>query len=79
MTAEQAAMRQALRQNLQRELLHELQLAHRMIFNALAVMTPEQKSEWAARNILSGNDSEGTTRAHEREAVIARAMEAQRV
>ncbi|WP_316150090.1 hypothetical protein [Cupriavidus sp. BIC8F] len=37
-------------------------------------MTPEQKSEWAARNILSGNDSEGTTRAHEREAVIAKAL-----
>jgi len=74
MTAEQAAMRQAARENLQRELLHELQLAHRIILNALAVMTPEQKSEWAARNILSGNDSEGTTRAHEREAVIAKAL-----
>ncbi|WP_042886330.1 hypothetical protein [Cupriavidus necator] len=74
MTAEQAAMRQAMRENLQRELLRELQLAHRIIVNALAVMTPAQKSEWAARNILSGNDSEGTTRAHERAAVIAKAI-----
>jgi hypothetical protein len=74
MTAEQAAMRQAARENLQRELLRELQLAHRIILNVLAIMTPEQKSEWAARNILSSNDSDGTTRFHEREAVIARAI-----
>ncbi len=74
MTAEQAAMRQAARENLQRELLRELQLAHRIILNALAVMTPEQKSEWATRNVLSGNDSEGTTRFHEREAVITKAI-----
>ncbi|MDW3682971.1 hypothetical protein RA280_14680 [Cupriavidus sp. CV2] len=74
MTAEQAAMRQAARENLRRELLHELELAHRIILNALAVMTPEQKSEWAARNILTGNDSDGITRFHEREAVIAKAI-----
>ncbi|WP_454752104.1 hypothetical protein [Cupriavidus necator] len=74
MTQDQAVARQAGRENLQRQLLSELQLAHRIIQNALAIMTPEQKSEWAARNILSGNDSEGTTRAHERETVIAKAL-----
>ncbi|WP_354684790.1 hypothetical protein [Cupriavidus necator] len=74
MTQDQAVARQAGRENLQRQLLSELQLAHRIIQNALAIMTPEQKSEWASRNILSGNDSEGTTRAHEREAVIAKAL-----
>ncbi|MGO4151383.1 hypothetical protein [Cupriavidus sp. YAF13] len=74
MTAEQAAMRQAAHENLQRELLRELQLAHWFILNALAIMTPEQKSEWASRNILSGNDSDGITRFHEREAVIAKAI-----
>jgi hypothetical protein len=73
MTSAQAAARQAAHENLQRELLRELELAHRIIRNALAIMTLEQTSEWAATNILSGNDSEGTTRAHEREAVIAKA------
>ncbi|MFJ1260100.1 hypothetical protein [Cupriavidus sp. CuC1] len=60
------------------DLLHELRLAHTFIRNALAIMTPDQKSEWAARNILGGNDSDGTTRAHEREAVIAKATGVQR-
>lgn len=55
------------------DLLRELTLAHSFILNALAIMTPEQKSEWAARNILSGNDSDGVTRFHEREAVITKA------
>jgi hypothetical protein len=54
--------------------LQELRFAHSFILNALAIMTPGQKSEWAARNILSGNDSDDATRANEREAVIARAI-----
>ncbi|MBF6987217.1 hypothetical protein [Cupriavidus sp. IK-TO18] len=75
MTRDQAVARQAAHENLHRELLHELQLAHRFIQNALQIMTPKQKSEWAARNILSGNDSDGTTRFHERDAVITKATE----
>lgn len=54
-------------------LLTELQMAHRIILNALAVMTPEQRREWAEYNARDHVDGEGTTRYHERAAVIARA------
>ena len=55
------------------EMLHELRLAHRNILNALSVMTPEQKDEWARKNRADDCDGEGTTRYHERAAVIAKA------
>lgn len=55
------------------ELLAELQAAHQIIRNALAVMTTAQKLEWGNRNAADGVDGEGITRAHEREAVIAKA------
>ena len=58
------------------ELLVELQLAHRIIRNALAIMTPNQKRIWAEMNADDGCDGEGITRANEREAVIARAQRA---
>ena len=73
MTTDQAAIRQALLDNSRAELLGELQLAHQIIRNALNLMTPEQTTDWALMNVASGNDSEGTTRFHEREAVIRRA------
>lgn len=53
------------------ELLAELQAAHRIIRNALAVMTHEQKAEWGRLNAQHGVDGEGITRANERENVIA--------
>ena len=59
------------------ELLVELQKAHQIIRNALAVMTTTQKLEWGQRNAADGVDGDGITRAHEREAVIARATGAQ--
>lgn len=59
------------------DLLRELQLAHEIVRNALSLMTPAQRTDWALLNVASGNDSEGTTRFHERAAVIARAMGAQ--
>jgi hypothetical protein len=59
---------------IQTELLAELVYAHRIIANALNIMTPEQKTEWAERNAADGCDGEGTTRANERDAVIARAQ-----
>jgi len=55
------------------ELLSELQKAHQIILNALAVMTTEQKLEWARANDRDGCIGEGTTRFHERAAAIAKA------
>ena len=73
MTPTQAAIRQAEAESLRAQLQRELQLAHQIIRNALALMTPAQRTDWALMNAASGNDSEGTTRFHERAAVIARA------
>jgi hypothetical protein len=73
MTSTQAAIRQAEAESLRAQLQRELQLAHEIIRNALALMTPAQRTDWALMNAASGNDSEGTTRFHERAAVIARA------
>ncbi|WP_458763625.1 hypothetical protein [Cupriavidus basilensis] len=75
MTADQAAARQASHENLQRILLRELEMAHQIILNGLALMTPEQKNAWAEMNAASGSDSAGTTRYHERLAAIERAKE----
>jgi len=55
------------------ELLTELQAAHQIIRNALAVMSTKQKLEWGRRNARDGVEGEGVTRANERAAVIARA------
>lgn len=63
--------------NLKADLLRELQLAHEIVRNALSLMTPAQRADWALLNVASGNDSDGTTRFHERAAVIARATGAQ--
>ncbi|WJJ93415.1 hypothetical protein [Neopusillimonas aromaticivorans] len=60
-----------------RELLVELQHAHKIIRNALAVMTPNQKRIWAEMNADDGCDGEGITRANEREAVIAKMQRGQ--
>ena len=51
----------------------ELEKAHMIIRNALAVMTPEQKCRWGELNAEDGCDGEGVTRANEREAVLAAA------
>lgn len=48
----------------------ELRHAHWIIQNALNIMTPEQKSEWARCNERDGCAGGGTTRANEREAVL---------
>jgi hypothetical protein len=60
-----------------RDLVGELQDASTIIRNALAVMTPEQKLQWAEANDRDGCSGEGTTRANEREAVLARVREVQ--
>lgn len=54
-------------------LLAELQHAHQIILNAVAIMTPEQLSAWAQANELDGCDGDGATRYHERAEVIAKA------
>lgn len=59
------------------ELLAELKKAHQIIRNTLAVMTTEQKVQWAELNAADGVDGEGITRAHERAAVIAKATGAE--
>lgn len=59
-------------------LLHELEAAHRIIRNALNLMTPEQKAAWGRMNARDGVDGEGVTRANERHLVIALAKSAMR-
>ncbi|WP_213761949.1 hypothetical protein [Caballeronia sp. dw_19] len=44
----------------------ELRAAHRIISNALSLMSAEQKIEWALLNERDGVAGEGTTRANER-------------
>ena len=56
------------------DLLHELKIAHQIIPNALKIMTPEQKTAWAVKNVKDLVSGEGITRANEREAVINKAM-----
>ncbi|MDR3386906.1 MAG: hypothetical protein P4L92_07620 [Rudaea sp.] len=55
------------------ELLAELRAAHRIIRNALNLMTTDQKMQWSDANDHDGVHGEGVTRAHERAAVIAKA------
>ena len=50
--------------------LYELNAAQQIIRNALAIMTLDQKIEWAQRNEADGCIGEGTTRAHERLSAI---------
>lgn len=56
------------------DLLDELEKAHRIIRNALAVMNAEQKLQWGELNEAAGVAGEGVTRANEREAVINKAL-----
>lgn len=54
--------------------LEQLQLAHQIILHALAIMTADQKREWAKKNADAGMDTEdGITGFHARKAVIERA------
>lgn len=54
-------------------MLSELEKAHRMLYNALQIMSVEQKAQWGAANARDGVDGEGVTRANERLAVITEA------
>ena len=58
---------------MQTELLDELKAAHQIIRNALNLMSPTQKRRWSDMNDAAGLVEYGTTRAHEREAVIKKA------
>lgn len=60
------------------DLLAELVAAHRIIGNALNLMTPEQKLKWGELNARDGVDGEGITRANERDAAITKATSASR-
>lgn len=55
------------------ELLCELEKAHLIILNALALMSSMQKRSWGAMNDIKAVAGEGVTRYHERAAVIAKA------
>lgn len=55
------------------QLLAELQAAHTIIRNALAVMTTEQKTQWGDLNERDQVAGEGITRANERAMAIAAA------
>lgn len=56
------------------QVLEQLQLAHQIILHALAIMTADQKREWAKKNADAGMDTEdGITGFHARKAVIERA------
>lgn len=52
-------------------LLSELEKAHRIIRNALNLMTTDQKVAWSEANERDDVHGEGVTRANEREAAIA--------
>ncbi len=56
------------------ELLRELRAADTIITHALSLMTLEQKAQWTVLNDDAGLIESGTTRHHERAAVIARAL-----
>lgn len=53
-------------------LFDELKAAHQIIRNALNLMTPKQKLEWASKNENDNVIGEGTTRANERDALFQR-------
>lgn len=57
------------------ETTSELHKAHKIIFNALQLMSIEQKTAWAKANYQSGVEGEGATRANERERVLKRLAE----
>lgn len=66
--------RQKIAQSVDMQVLEQLQLAHQIILNALAVMTLEQKMRWAKANAEAGmNTEDGITGYHARQKVIARA------
>ena len=52
------------------KLLKELILAHKIILNALNLMTTEQKMQWAHMNDITACGGDGATRANERLGVI---------
>ena len=54
------------------QLLNELALAHEIIRAALSLMDAQTKGQWADKNALLGIDGEGTTRANERLALLAK-------
>lgn len=72
---EAAAVADALsnRWNMQRELVAELSKAHQIISVMLTAMTVRQKFQLGAELETRELSGEGTTRANEREAVLARA------
>lgn len=56
------------------DLLTELEAAHRIIVNALNIMTDEQKSQWSDLNERDGvKDGMAVTREHTRRSNIAKA------
>lgn len=56
------------------ELLTELEIANKIIINALNIMTNEQKDQWALKNANDGLlQGSGVTRNHERELVLRKA------
>jgi len=57
----------------ERDAVTELRAAHRIINNALNLMSAEQKIEWARLNERDGVAGEGTTRANERLEVLVAA------
>lgn len=56
------------------ELLAELQAAHLILRNALALMSPAQKNAWGRKNEVDGLIDFGTTRSSERTEVINKAI-----
>jgi hypothetical protein len=62
------------KQSLDAQVLEQLQIAHAVILNAVALMTSEQKARWNKANVSSGvHFEDGITGADARQKVIARA------
>ncbi len=73
MTPAEAAARPAETENTHTELLHELERAHKIIRNALLLMSASQVMVWTERNARDGLQGKCVTRADERAAAIQRA------
>lgn len=62
-----------LAQIIDKGVLYELEMAHRIIRNALSLMSTVQKEAWGRKNECDGLIDFGITRANEREAAIKKA------
>jgi hypothetical protein len=63
------------KQSVEAQVLEQLQIAHAVILNAVALMTSEQKRVWAKKNVEAGiHPEDGLTGFNARAVVLKRAV-----